>query len=102
MAVRQDVLIFWKPGNFMAEMQGCHALKQFVRKGGISFSRISHTWCLSGSVMCCEIKKLEPLFVNNNERGRGRGRGREGVREREREREREQHCFGHCHYPQCI
>ena len=54
MAIRQDVLIFWKPGDFMAEMQGCHALKQFVRKGGISFSRISHTRCLSGSVMCCE------------------------------------------------
>ena len=32
MAVRQDVLIFWKLGNFMAEMQGHHALKQFVRK----------------------------------------------------------------------
>ena len=56
MAIRQDVHIFWKPGNFMAEMQGCHALKQFVRKGGMSFSRISHT-CLSGSVMCYEIKK---------------------------------------------
>ena len=26
-AIRQDVLIFWKPGNFMAEMQECHALK---------------------------------------------------------------------------
>ena len=34
-AVRQDVLIFRKPGNFMAEMQGCHALKQSVRKGGM-------------------------------------------------------------------
>ena len=56
MAIRQDVLIFWKPGNFMAEMQACHALKQFVRKGGMS--RISHTRCLSGYVMCCEIKKL--------------------------------------------
>ena len=31
-AVRQDVLIFGKPGNFMAEMHGPHALKQFVRK----------------------------------------------------------------------
>ena len=41
----------------LAEMQGCHALKQFVRKGGMSFSRISHTRCLNGSVMCCEIKK---------------------------------------------
>ena len=42
----------------MAEMQGRHALKQFVRKGGMSFSRISHTRCLrlSGSVICCEIK----------------------------------------------
>ena len=29
-AVRQDVLIFLKLGNFMAEMQGRHALKQFV------------------------------------------------------------------------
>ena len=38
----------------MAEMQGCQALKQFVRKGGTSFSRISHTRCLSGSVMRCE------------------------------------------------
>ena len=54
MAVRQDVLIFWKQGNFMEEMQGCHTLKQFVRKRGMSFSRISHTMCLSESVMCCE------------------------------------------------
>ena len=37
-AVRQDVLIFGKPGNFMAEMHGPHALKQFVRKLGMSFS----------------------------------------------------------------
>ena len=37
-AMRQGVLIFWKPGNFMAEMQGCHVLKQFVQKGGMSFS----------------------------------------------------------------
>ena len=57
MAVRQDVLIFWKLGNFMAEMQGRHALKQFVRKGGMSFSRILHTRCLSGSVIFCELKK---------------------------------------------
>ena len=57
MAVRQDVLIFEKPGNFMAEMHGPHALKQFVRKGGMSFSRISHTRCLSGSVIFCEFKK---------------------------------------------
>ena len=57
MAVRQDVLIFWKPGNFMAEMQGHHALKQLVRKGGMSFSRIVHTRCLSGSVICCKLKK---------------------------------------------
>ena len=56
-AIRQGILIFWKPGNFMAQMQGCHALKQFVRKGGMSFSRISHTRCLSGSVICCEVKK---------------------------------------------
>ena len=56
MAVRQDILIFWKPGNFMAEMQECPAFKQFVLKGGMSFSRISHTRCLSGSVMCCEKK----------------------------------------------
>ena len=54
MAVRQDVLIFWNPGNFMAEMQGRHALKQFVQTGGMSFSRILHTRCLSGSVICCE------------------------------------------------
>ena len=57
MAVRQDVLIFWKLGNFMAEMQGHHALKQFVRKGGMSFSRILHTRCLSESVIFCEFKK---------------------------------------------
>ena len=38
----------------MAELQGCHALKQFVRKGGMSFSRISHTRCLSGFAMCCK------------------------------------------------
>ena len=56
-AVRQDVLIFGKPGNFMAEMHGPHALKQFVRKGGMSFSRISHTRCLSGSFIFCELKK---------------------------------------------
>ena len=41
----------------MAEMQGRHVLKQFVRKGGISFSRISHTRCLSGSVIFCDLKK---------------------------------------------
>ena len=58
MAVRQDVLIFGKPGNFMAEMQGRHALKQFVRKGDMSFSRILHTRCLSGSVVCCELNKI--------------------------------------------
>ena len=57
LAVRQDVLIFGKPGNFMAEMHGPHALKQFVRKGGKSFSRISHTRCLSGSVIFCEFLK---------------------------------------------
>ena len=62
MAIRQDVLIFRKPVNSIAEMQGCHALKQFVRKGGMSFSRISHTRCLSGSVMCCEIKKCRINF----------------------------------------
>ena len=58
MAIRQDVLIVCKPLNFIAEMQGCHALKQFVRKGGMSFSRISNTRHLSGSAMCCEIKKI--------------------------------------------
>ena len=42
MAVRQDVLIFWKPGNFMAEMQGRHALKQFVGKGGVIFTNFTH------------------------------------------------------------
>ena len=57
MAVRQDVLIFGKPGNFMAEMHGHHALKQFVRKGGMSFSRILHTRCLSGCVIFCEFLK---------------------------------------------
>ena len=41
----------------MAEMHGHHALKQFVRKGGMSFSRILHTRCLSGSVIFCEFKK---------------------------------------------
>ena len=41
----------------MAEMQGRHALKQFVRKGGMSFSRILHTRCLNGSVILCEFKK---------------------------------------------
>ena len=56
MAIRQDALIFWKSVNFIAEMQGCHALKQCVRKGGMSFSRISHTRCLSGYVVCCKIK----------------------------------------------
>ena len=28
----------------------------------MSFSRISHTRCLSGSVMCCEIKKCRINF----------------------------------------
>ena len=54
--IRQDVLLFWKPVNFIADMQGCHALKQFMRKGDMSFSIISHTRCFSGSVMCCEKK----------------------------------------------
>ena len=49
MAIRQDVLIFWKPGNIMAEMQGCQELKQFVRKGGMSVSQISQSRCLSGT-----------------------------------------------------
>ena len=57
MAVRQDVLIFGKPGNFMAEMHGPHALKQFVRKGGMSFSRISHTRCLRGLSFSVNLKK---------------------------------------------
>ena len=60
MVIRQDVLIFWKPRNFMAERQGCHALTQFVQKGGMS--RISHTRCLSRYVMCCEIKKYSIMF----------------------------------------
>ena len=42
MAVRQDVFIFGKPGNFMAEMHGPHALKQFVRKGGVIFTNFAH------------------------------------------------------------
>ena len=46
----------------MADMQGCHALKQFVRKGGLSFSRISHTRCLSGSVICVNKKKCRINF----------------------------------------
>ena len=37
--------------NLLAEMQGCNALKKFVRKGYMSFSRISHSRCLSGSVV---------------------------------------------------
>ena len=35
--MRQNVLIFWNPVNVIAEMQGCHALKQFVRKGVCHF-----------------------------------------------------------------
>ena len=59
MAIRQDVLMFWKPGNFMGEMQGGQALKQCVGKEGIQFSRISHSRCLCGSVMCCRnVKKM--------------------------------------------
>ena len=54
MAIRQDALKFWKTVNFIAEIQGCHAFKQFVRKGGMSFS---HTRCLSGSVICGEFLK---------------------------------------------
>ena len=43
----------------MAEMQRGQALKQIVGKGGIKFSRISHSRCLSGSVMCCKnVKKI--------------------------------------------
>ena len=38
---------------------GGQALKQFVRNGGIKFSRISHSRCLSGSVMC--FKKLKKI-----------------------------------------
>ena len=57
MAVRHDVLIFGKPGNCKAEMHGNHSLKQFVRKGSRSFSRILHIRCLSGSVIFCEFKK---------------------------------------------
>ena len=43
----------------MGEMQGGQALKQFVGKGGIQFSRISHSRCLCRSVMCCKnVKKM--------------------------------------------
>ena len=45
---------FGNRGISWQKCRGGQALKQFVRKGGMSFSRISHTWCLSGSVMCCE------------------------------------------------
>ena len=72
MAIRQDVLIFWKPVNFIAEMQGCHALKQYVRKGGMSLSRISHTRCLSWSVICCEKKMVGQIFNVGEERYNGR------------------------------
>ena len=68
MAFRQDVLIFWKPGNFMAEMQGCHALKQFVRKGvshfhefhtpgvlvGLSFAVNLKMWSVPGSAQSAD------------------------------------------------
>ena len=40
---------YFENGNFMAEIQGYHALKQFVQKGGLSFLRISHTRCVCGS-----------------------------------------------------
>ena len=42
MAIKQDVLIFWKPVNFIAEMQGCHALKQYVQKEVCNFQEF-HT-----------------------------------------------------------
>ena len=61
MAIRHDVLILWKPGNIMAEMQGCQELKKFVRKGGMSVSPISQSRCLSGSVM--ETWNIYPTFV---------------------------------------
>ena len=54
MAIRQDVLIFWKPGNFMAEMQGRHALKQSVEKNDVLNFHEFHTAdvlvCLSCAV----------------------------------------------------
>ena len=55
MTVRQDVLIFWKPGNFMAELQGCHALKQCVRKEVCHFHEFHTPGVLVG--LSCAVKK---------------------------------------------
>ena len=38
--IRQDVLIFWKPVNFIAEMQGCHAI--CAKKRYVIFTIFTH------------------------------------------------------------
>ena len=61
MAIRQDVglLIFWKLGNFMAEMQGCHALKQFLRMI-CHFHEFHTAGVLVG--MSCAVKVKKKLY----------------------------------------
>ena len=43
----------------MAEMQGCYALKQFMRKGGMSFSRILRNHQTNYK----EMLMLDPTFI---------------------------------------
>ena len=48
-----------KEVNFHGRNAGGQTLKQFVGKGGIQVSRILHSRCLSGSIMCCKhLKKI--------------------------------------------
>ena len=53
-AIRQDVFIFWKQLTFLAEMQGCHALKQFMRKEVYHFQEFHTTRVLVG--LLCAVK----------------------------------------------
>ena len=57
MAVRQDVLIFWKPGNFMAEMQGRHALKHLCEKEVCHFHEFHTPGVLVGLSFSVNLKK---------------------------------------------
>ena len=59
MAIRQEALIFWKPVNFIAEMQGCHALKQFVSEKEVcNFHEVHTPGVLVGLSFAVNKKKL--------------------------------------------
>ena len=63
MAIRQDVLIFWKPVNFIAEMQGVMRQSNLYEKEVCHFHEF-HIPCVLVGLPCavkykknCRIKK---------------------------------------------